>query len=479
MALQTIIAGGNNTAGQANVDSNYNVKVTLPLVSSQAGYNSPLIEVDNGAVSGTRELRALNSTRDNRLSIASPTILMSKTFPGTILNTGYWNNIATTQTLTLAAGFLTLNASNLTTINTGAGFNSRQSFPINQGSTTIAEIDLHPTNTPVPNTVSEWGLFNYTTFNGAITDGALFRFNAAGEFRCVLVTNSVELQSSTLVASTYAPMNITKHYRIKITEGAAEFYVGDIRIAIIYLDTAGSSTTVNSGLTLSARTYNTASLPSTATSLKIGRASVLVEDSLSSRSYNMSLSGMGSHSSYTQDGTTVGQTTLYTNNTAPTAAVPTNTTAALGTGLGGHFYATATAAVNTDLIISSYQNPVSSGALNAKTLYINAISIDTYVQTVLVGGGMNIVWYLSIGSTAVSETTTESATTKARRVIPLGIQTFAATAAATTAGASILRNMSSVPVYSGEFVKVCCRYVGTAATSGVYGHLIGIDGVFE
>ena len=191
------------------------------------------------------------------------------------------------------------------------------------------------------------------------------------------------------------------------------------------------------------------------------------------------MTGQGGHSAYTQDGTTVGITALYTNNTAPTAAVPTNTTAALGTGLGGHFTATATAAVNTDLIISSYQNPANGAAVTGKTLYLRGCWLDTYVQTALTGGGMNIVWYLSIGSTAVSEATTETATTKIRRVIPLGVQTFAAAAAALVTGARIQVPLTDVPIFPGEFVKVCCRYVGTAATAGAFGHLIGFDGFNE
>ena len=48
----------------------------------------------------------------------------------------------------------------------------------------------------------------------------------------------------------------------------------------------------------------------------------------------------------------------------------TNTTAALGTGLGGQFSALPTLAVNTDGIICSYLNPIPTSAIPGKQMVI-------------------------------------------------------------------------------------------------------------
>ena len=478
MPMDSRIVGG-ISGYQAEVDINNNAKVNLPTTVNQAGYAALSAESDPGTYTGTREVRKALISAENRLLVGMPSIIMSKTFPGTAVNTGYWHQIATTQTVAVASGLLTLNSGNVTTLSTGSGNQSVQPIPVNMGGITVAEIDGYPTNTPVANNVTEWGAFNYTTFNGAVTDGALFRFNSSGEFRCVLVTNSVELQSASLNAAVLAPVNVVQNYFIRISDEGAEFLINGVRVATVNRPSTAGSSLLNTALYLSQRTYTLATAPASASQFKVGHVASWLEEEVANRDYAMSLTGQGGHLAYTQDGTTAGITASYVNNTVPTAAVPTNTTAALGTGLGGHFLATATAAVNTDLIISSYQNPANGAAVTGKTIYLRGCWLDTYVQTALTGGGANIVWYLSIGSTSVSEATTESGTTKIRRVIPLGVQTVAAAAAALTLLQRIQVPLTNVPIYPGEFVKVCCRYVGTAATAGVYGHLIGFDGLNE
>lgn len=477
MALDTQVRGLSGIA--QDVDNNNNAKVNLPTSVNQSGYASLAGLADDGTVTGTRVMRPILATAENRILAGIPNLLMSRNFAGSLVNTGYWTQIATTQTVAQANGLLTLNNGNVTTLSTGSGNKSYQAFPINMGGATVFEVDGYPTNTPISNNVTEWGAGNYTTFNGAITDGAFFRFTSTGTFQCILVTNSVEQQSAALNQTTLAPINVIKNYFVRISDEGADFFIDGVRVATLARPATAGSSLVNTALHSFQRTYTLATAPASASQFKVGHVAVWHEELIPNRYYNYTLSGQGGHACYTQEGTAAGQTAIYTNSVAPTAAVPTNTTAALGSGLGGHFTATATAAVNTDLIISSYQNPANGAANTGKTLFLNGVWLDTYVQTALTGGGMNIVWYLSVGSTAVSEATTESGTTKARRVIPLGVQTFAAAAAALTTGARIQVPLSGVAVYPGEFVKVCCRYVGTAATAGAFGHLIGFDGVNE
>jgi hypothetical protein len=48
--MSTKIKGGTNTAGEANVDAGFNLKVTLPTDDQYAGKSRIMSENDNGSV---------------------------------------------------------------------------------------------------------------------------------------------------------------------------------------------------------------------------------------------------------------------------------------------------------------------------------------------------------------------------------------------------------------------------------------------
>ncbi len=155
----------------------------------------------------------------------------------------------------------------------------------------------------------------------------------------------------------------------------------------------------------------------------------------------------------------------------------TNTTAALGSGLGGQFSALPTLAANTEGIVSSFQVPVGTSTVPGKSLYINGINIHSVVSTVLVGNATPVIYVFSVayGHTAVSLTTTESATSKASRRKAIGIQSFAAAAALGTVPTPIIYdNKSPIVVQPGEFFQVVAKN-----TTGVITFTIDVDGYFE
>ena len=115
-----------------------------------------------------------------------------------------------------------------------------------------------------------------------------------------------------------------------------------------------------------------------------------------------------------QQGHTQGSTALFTNSLAAGAgAVMTNTTAALGVGLGGQFSVLPTLAVPTTGILCSYQNPVPTTILTGKQLVITGVKIESVVTTVLVGNATPVIYALGIayGHTTVSLATAEGAST--------------------------------------------------------------------
>jgi hypothetical protein len=177
-------------------------------------------------------------------------------------------------------------------------------------------------------------------------------------------------------------------------------------------------------------------------------------------------------------GQTMGTIGTYTNNTNPTAAVPTNTTLAVGAaGLLNQAWETFSLAVNTDGILLSYQVPVGSATVAGRRLKVTGVKLSSFVQTVLAGGPCNRVFGLAFGGTSVSLAATESAsfatgTTKTRRVVLLPELTQAITAAQAVntmiSQPGGMVSLFSEPIYvnPGEFVQVFEKIIGTVGTTG-------------
>lgn len=160
-----------------------------------------------------------------------------------------------------------------------------------------------------------------------------------------------------------------------------------------------------------------------------------------------------------------------------TAAVPTTTTAALGSGLGGTFWETVSLAVNTDGIIMSYQVPAGTVNYPGRRLILRGLYLNSYVQTVVVGGPYTAEWFLAFGHTTVSLATTEAANTKAPRriALPFVQQVTAAQAVQTTvAQTTTFCDFGDAPVFvnPGEFIQLCTRHIGTAGTTGTIVHRV-------
>jgi hypothetical protein len=162
----------------------------------------------------------------------------------------------------------------------------------------------------------------------------------------------------------------------------------------------------------------------------------------------------------------------------------TNTTAALGTGLGGQFSALPTLAANTDGIVCSYQNPAGGINQTPRRLLITRVRIQGAVSTVLAGGPVVYGYSLAYGHTNVSMATTESAsfatgTAKAPRRIPLGWEAYAANAAVGVIGQSVDIDLQApVVVNPGEFIAITAKNIGTVTTTGVITFLVSIGGVW-
>jgi hypothetical protein len=175
----------------------------------------------------------------------------------------------------------------------------------------------------------------------------------------------------------------------------------------------------------------------------------------------------------------MGSTQNYANSANPTAAVPTNTTAALATGLGGQFWETDTLAAGTDGVVQSFQNPANAQTNIGKSLVILGVTIQSVVSTALAAGGYTASWSLAFGHTAVSLATAETlGTSKAPRRVAVGWQMTPANAPIHTTLPPINFRFDGAPliVHPGEFIQaVKKKAFGTAPTAGVISHLVTYD----
>ncbi len=469
-----------NTGTIAQVDADNQLLVQPTQVIEKAGFALMASENDAGEVTGTRYVLSPETSEDFRLRVGMDSVFFNEQFPGAALNSAIWTAPVTTATLTVAGGAANLNAGLSTASGAVARLTTYRSFPLFGTFPAAAEMLVQFAQLPVTNNICEWG-FVLSTGTAAPTDGAFFRLNATAEFRAVVNFNGAESQSAPLDFAALVGNNKVTHFIVVLGEDTARFWIDDILVATIVRPVGQSAMTASNNLPLSFRIYNTAAT-SAAQVMKVGLASVNLGDMEDGKFWHHMAAGWGANAAQGQTGGTMGSTALYTNSLAPGAgAAATNTTAALGSGLGGQFALLPTLAANTDGIISSYQVPLGTAALPGKSLYITGVRIQGIVSTILAGGPILGIWSLAFGHTSVSLVTAEAATTKASRRIPLGIQTFPATAAVGVQADRDINVRFEVPVVvqPGEFIQTVLKNIGTVTTTGVITFLVAFDGYWE
>lgn len=465
---------GGSVAGVANVDGDYQLLVAANADPLKAGSSRAFSEVDDGTATGTALCLSPESDRDYRLRVSQDSLLDIEVFNYAAQNTGKFRYANTTMAATWSSsGFLT-NSGSITTVSTGVEFGSYAFFPLFGASNTYCEMDASWTGASASNTIIDFGLFLRSGANPYTpSDGVYFKINSVG-FRGCHCFNGVETLTPnfnfTFVSGTVYRWVIAVNGRL------AQFWVNNVLVGELAIPISQGNP------------YQSVSVPfSIRHAVTSGGAAGSVTQMLF-KSYNVSLGGtvladqlgsvmtrtLGSHQGLS--GGTMGSLASYANSANPTAAVPTNTTAALGSGLGGQFWETDTLAVTTDGIIDSYQVPAGTVAVQGRRLCIYGVMVDSFVQTALTGGGYNAQWSIAFGHTSVSLATAEAATTKAPRREAIGSNSVASGAVALTQLARISMPFTRpIIVNPGEFVAVVKKKVGTAPSAGVIAHTVTFD----
>jgi len=453
------------------------ILVQNPKVATQAGFVGISSIRDSGSVTGTPNIGLADISNNRRLRVAVDTPLFNDQFNYTAQNTASWKITTTTMTAAFAGGSMALNSGNSVATTVSAVAQTYRSFPLYTAGELVFESRHFLVATPQVNNAVYFGIGTPGT-TAAPTDGVYFQMDTTGALRGVVNWNGTIAQSTN--AFTAPAVNVQHDWMIVIDDGLAEFWIDNILYASVAMP-AGSGTPSLSGSGYAFyQIFNGASAPAVAQQIKVLNLQVTLYGINTTKPWPHIKISEGLTLLQGANGGTMGSTALYANSAAPTAAVPTNTTAALGSGLGGNFYETATLAVTTDGIISSYQNPVGSITQTPRCLYITGIRWYSMVQTVLAGGPFVYECGIAFGHTAVSLATTETATTKAPRRFPLGLYTLAATAPVGTLGATFVHTFQApVMVQPGEFIQTIVRNIGTVGTSGTIAHHIGFEGYWE
>lgn len=465
--LQKLI--GYSSGNGAEVTSENRLKTELVKESSSLRIFS---ENDPGDVTGEPYLYSPETDTDFRLRVAHDFLLDTETFNYTAQNTTKHQYRNTTMTNTWAANGLQTNSAGITTTTTGTLFNTYAEFPLNGVQQLYAEMRVAFSALPVANTLIDFGFGRPATTNPfAPTDGAYFRLDAAG-LKGVINANGTETE--TLLDFTYSP-NQKYTFIVSVNQREAKFWIDDVLYLSLDTPIASPQPFLSSSAPFFLRHAIAGGAAGGVLSATLSYCNITV-GGLQAGDHISSLGNLVLGSYTGLSGGTLGGLALYANSSNPTAAVPTNTTAALGNGLGGQFWETDTLAVTTDGIISSYQVPAGTVNVAGRTLILRGVTIDSYVQTGLTGGGYIAQWSLAVGHTSVSLATTVSATAKAPVRVPLGVQTVASAAVALTLLSRVEQRFDTpIYVHPGQFVQTVKKKIGTAPSGGVIGHVITFD----
>ena len=475
------------SADKLSINASGEASVTLNADDALAGFVALTTEshpTENGV---DRETYTLECNDDYALRTTAEDIAFPHIFSGAAVNTTLFRQGSATATITQANGFLTLNAGLSTASGAAAvvtGYLPVEVIPTSNmywSCTGQFGQASHPANC-----LMEWGLATHNASPGTgttePTDGVYFRMSAAGAFEGVVRSGGVDVATAAISAAfgTVVGGSTSREFIVSVSDTTARWWIDNACVAVLDLTTdapAAPGWSLARSYASHFRLHNTG-VTASAQSMKISEVCIKRDNVGAPRPFSHAVCAAGQNASQGQTGETLGSTANYANSANPTAAVPTNTTAALGSGLGGQFWETDTLAVTTDGVICSYQVPAATSALAGRALYITRVKISSVVQTALTGGGYVAQWGIAYGHTAVSLATAEAATTKAPRRIALGFQTVASAATALTLLADVTFAFEDAPlcVMPGEFVAIFKKKIGTAPSAGVIGHTITFAG---
>ena len=485
MALDSILRGVTSGTG-AEVAGTNQLKV-IPETNAitnpgNVGGFRMFGENDQGALTGTPQLRSPEVDVDYRIRTAGDVMLDDEVYNYAAQNTGKHSYANTTMANTWTVGQMTTNSGSITTVNTGSVEATYACFPMMGTTTLSSDFQLGFSAQPQTNSFIEFGHGVPGTALVAPADGVFFRLSAAG-LQGIASFNGTETSTGVFPLANgtgeWAYINSKRYQFICYSSGVeALFWVNDgsgsVLLGRIPQPVAQSRMFMSSGVQRFMKHRIVGGTAGGILQCLVGGYNVRSGGAqLATTPSTAGLRIMGSYQGLS--GGTMGGLATYVNSTNPTAAAPSNTalTANLPGGLGGQGAVTAAAAAVTDGIWSSYQVPANTVSIQGRRLVMRGIRIDAVNLGAVVATTATAVQFsLAFGHTAVSLATGDAATTKAPRRLALGFMTWAVGAGigAQPQNGPMFIDLGDAPVFvnPGEFVALVGKFVaGTATASQV------------
>lgn len=423
------------------------------------------------------QVRPIDVSRWGRLEVPNRRILFIDDIEGATLNTQKWTSTATTMTSSQSAtnGIL-LNASAITTINTGIALSSRFQLP------RLATGPLHwrkrIRSTLVANQEGMAGLFFQATLSGTATvtgsdSGFFWKWGTDGTVKPAYVFNGVEVSLGSDITGFISSTNYYD-YHIVLDDDRAIFQVFNsatgavISKQIIKLAVTAQRALAVTHLYCYARVRNSGSVPASAGQMFFNEVEVAQIELRDSVPADVRLSETGLTTSYSP--TVYTQLTQFANSAAPASATLSNTAAGYTT-LGGLWQFAALAGANTDYCLFGFAVPA---PYRLKIKGVHVAAWNTGAANAATPATM-MLWGLGLNGASANLATGGHI----RRLVG---QTTIPISAAIGANANDIDVTYSEPLICepGTTLAIILRVVAGAATvSQVIQGMVDVRGVFE
>lgn len=488
------IETGSSTAWMANVDAQYNIMTNSPWYTSagvvaggwpaQAGGSTIYTANDEWTVTWSRNVKSPKTSLHRRLRVGIDTMLFNDTFNAITQNTNIWSYTFATLTASQPwAGTVNFGTVQGTLLTHGAFMRTFQYFPLFWKASLATKFSLGIFNsTLVANEEWRCGYGLPTVAWTAPTDGVWFLLTTAGLYGKSYYSG---VETTTSMLASLASFTVGTIYTLEIIIGEqeAEFWRNGILLGTLNNAAANGQPFQPASYPLFMQKLCTGNVTNTNT-IRVSDINVYISDIATNKDWNWQLATAGQWGNVGQNGQTQGKTSLWTNNTAPTAVALTNTAAAF-TWLGGIVAVLPTLAVASDWKLITYQNPASTINITGRNLLIKGVWLQGAVSVILTGWPVTYAYALAYGHTATTLATAETgsfvtATTHAPRILPLGMDNFIVTAPAGTLWNAIYRTLDvPIVVRPWEFVDIIARNIGVVTTLGAITFTIWFNAYWE
>jgi len=456
---------------EAEVNSDNELIVALNKDKSKAGFSLLGAEINPEGQGAGRLVRRAMIGAEGTLQTGNDFMLFSDNFYGAVLNGSKYKIVNTTMTSVIASGRLVLNGGNSVATAVATQVQTYKTFTLYLSSALVFDIEAMITQDVMPQNTIEFGLGACVGLV-APTDGVFFRLNSSGVLQGVLNNNGSELS----INLNYTPLSLQiNRYTIKAYADSVEFWINGILYGTQARGTSTGHPFASVALPIMLRMINNNAL-AIAQRFEVQSVNVSLFGTNITRLWSSAMAGMGLSAVNQPDGAVSGISANYVNSTAPVSATLSNTVAGYAT-LGGQFQFAAVAGAETDYALFGYQ-------VLGRNLLVRGVRIDTINLGVAVATTPTVLqWSLGVGSTAVSLATADSVTagTRARRVQPLGFQSYAIGSAIGFSAPTIDINLDApVMIEAGTYLHIILKMpVGTATASQIIRGTVMINGFYE